>query len=149
MTITSLIERRRLILRYSLIAGLGWVLFQVLAEVLFGPHVSLARTVTIGSGVGAYVGLLMSTLQWLTLRRHVTNGGLWIPATTIGCTLGGVVGGYFYYMTVRHIGPFDITLPSGGVIESLITGLILASCQRLVLRNWVPNAGAWVVPLML
>jgi hypothetical protein len=135
--------------RYSLAAGLGWILFQVLVEVLLGPHISLARTVTLGAGIGAYVGLLVSTLQWLTLRRYVTNGGWWIPATTAGCAAGGVVGGFFYSMTARHIGPFDITLPSGGIIESLAAGFILASFQWLVLRNWVRNARAWVMPITL
>ena len=149
MDIKSAGERRRLIFRFSLLAGLGWMLFQVCVEILLGPHISLPRTVTIGSGVGALVGLLTSSLQWLVLRRYRSDAGWWIPATTIGCTAGGIIGAFVYSMAVRHVGPFDITLPSSGIIESLVVGSIMATCQWLVLRNWVSRAGLWIPTITL
>ena len=149
MTIEKGLDRRKLIVRYSLLAGLGWMVFQVCVELFLGPHVSLPRTITIGAGVGASVGLIMSSLQWLVLRHFRSDAGWWIPATTIGCTVGGLVGSFFYSLAVRHIGPLDITLPSGGIIESLIVGAILAACQWLVMRNWVERSEMWVLPIVL
>jgi hypothetical protein len=124
------------------------MVFQVCVEIFLGPHIGLPRTITVGTGLGAFVGLFTSCLQWLLLRRYRDDAGWWIPATTIGCTAGGLVGSFFYSLAVRHIGPFDITLPSGGIIESLIVGAVMATCQWLVLRHWVDHARLWIVHII-
>src|SRR5689334_4909361 len=88
--------QNRAVRSFGLVAGIGWLIFQLGFAVLLGPHVSLMRSVTLASGIGVFAGLLISGLQWAALQ-HSFHAGWWVPATTAGCTLGGAAGGAIYY----------------------------------------------------
>jgi hypothetical protein len=150
-------DRRRIIRTYSVIAALGWVIFQFCGSLFLGPHIQLARTITITSGIGAGVGFVVSCLQWLTLNRYV-QAGWWIPMTTASCMLGGMLGGALLYPAVGSLETI-IASPLLSMLENLfanaMTGLIIAGCQWLVFRQWLdrterePTWLSWLAPIGL
>lgn len=142
ITIADPCERRVLIRRYSGAAGAGWLLFQLFANVLLGPHISLVRTLALGSSIGASTGLVVALLQWLALRRHVA-AGWWIPATTAGCTFAGSLGAYFAYNSLQEWRGFTTLLPLPQLAANLLVGAILTGGQWLVVRHWVTGARRW------
>jgi hypothetical protein len=137
-------KRRSLIRSCSISAGLGWVLFQLSVEVMLGPHVTIGRSVTIGSTVGALVGLLMGGLQWRALHRYTRSAGMWIPVTTVGCTLAGLVGSIALYYAALDAGFYASVVAIEGVLPSAIVGAIIALFQWLVLRKWSHHTRAWI-----
>jgi hypothetical protein len=98
----------------------GVLLAKLLGEDWFGYFFHGSRHLT---GVqGGYIELLHLTilpvaiLQWLILRRSVSNAWIWIPAKAIGLLLGPLIG------TVL----FCIMPVLSGVISGSITGVFLA-----------------------
>jgi hypothetical protein len=136
--------RKRLIAACSISAALGWVLFELAIELMLGPHVSIGRSVTIGSAAGALVGLLMGGLQWHALRLYTRSAGLWIPVTTVGCTLAGLVGSIALYYAVQGAGYYPSVVAIEGLLPSAIIGAIVALFQWLVLRKWSEHTRAWI-----
>jgi hypothetical protein len=136
-------ERQTLIHRCSRAAGAGWLLFQGGANLLLGPHISIVRTLALGSSIGVIVGLIVALLQWAALRRHVA-AGWWIPATTAGCTLGGSLGAYFAYNSLQEWRGFTTLLPLPQLAANLLAGALLTGGQWLVLRHWVTGTRRWV-----
>ena len=135
--------RQTLIHRCSRAAAAGWLLFQGGANVLLGPHISIGRTLALGSSMGVIVGLIVALLQWGALRRYVA-AGWWIPATTAGCTVGGGLGAYFAYNSLQEWRGFTTLLPLPQLAANLLVGAILTGGQWLVLRHWVTGTGRWV-----
>ena len=144
MLIPSADRRRALITACSISAGISWVLFQLAVEFMLGPHVSIGRSVTIGTATGALVGLLMGGLQWRALRRYTRTAGLWIPVTTVGCTLAGLVGSIALYYAVQGAGYYPSVVAIEGLLPSAVVGAIVALFQWLVLRKWSPHTRAWI-----
>lgn len=48
----------------------------------------LGLILLVAAGAGAVAGVLLSFFQWRTLRRHVANAGIWIPANALAWALG-------------------------------------------------------------
>jgi serine/threonine protein kinase len=59
-------------------------LFQSLYETMPMPLVE--------SFYGAVIGVLVGIGQWLVLRRQIAQTGWWVLATTLGKTVGGIIG---------------------------------------------------------
>jgi hypothetical protein len=137
-------NRRALIVSCSISAGIGWVLFQLAVEVMLGPHVTIGRSVTIGSAAGALVGLLMGGLQWRALRLYTPSAGLWIPVTTVGCTLAGLVGSIALYYAAEEDSVYFSVVAIEGLLPSATVGAIVALFQWLVLRKWSHHTRAWI-----
>jgi len=152
MTISSEDTRSRLIDDVSGFAALGWVITEIAYELLLGPHVRLLRTIAVGSGVGALVGLLVSTLQWSAFRHYVKNAGRWIVFTTAGYTLAGLLGSFLLYFAIDQTEFFRSTLGVQGALSSGITGLVVAAMQWPVLKDWVGPGiqwRSWMIPVTL
>jgi hypothetical protein len=137
-------KRHDLITACSIAAGIGWVLFQLAIEVMLGPHISIGRSVTIGSATGALVGLLTGGLQWRALHRYTHTAGLWIPVTTVGCTLAGLVGSIALFYAAQNAGFYASVVAIEGFLPSAIVGAIVALFQWLVLRKWSHHTRAWI-----
>jgi hypothetical protein len=137
-------NRRALIVSCSISAGIGWVLFQLAVEVMLGPHVTIGRSVTIGSATGVLVGLLMGGLQWRALRNYTPSAGLWIPVTTVGCTLAGLVGSIALYYAAEENSVYLSVVAIEGLLPSALVGAIVALFQWLVLRKWSHHTRAWI-----
>ena len=144
MLIPTASRRRSLIVSCSIAAGIGWVLFQLAVEVMLGPHVTVGRSMTIGSAIGALVGLLMGGLQWRALHRYTRSAGMWIPVTTVGCTLAGLVGSSALYYAAQDAGFYATVVAIEGLLPSAIVGAIVALFQWLVLRRWSHHTRAWI-----
>jgi hypothetical protein len=150
MTLRSEASRIRIITACSAYGALGWVIAEIAYELLLGPHIRLLRTLAIGSGVGAAVGLLTSTLQWSVLRHYVGSAGRWVVATTVGYTLGGLLAGFLLYQAIELTDLFRSTLGVQGIISSGISGLAASTMQWPVLRGWIgPGLSwrSWIVPV--
>jgi hypothetical protein len=120
------------------------VLFQLAVEVMLGPHVTIGRSMTIGSATGALVGLFMGGLQWRALHRYTRSAGMWIPVTTVGCTLAGLVGSIALYYATQDAGFYATVVAIEGLLPSAIVGAIIALFQWLVLRKWSHHTRAWI-----
>ena len=145
-------QRKKLIFRLSLYGAIGWVLTELMYELMLGPHIRLLRALAVGSLVGVLVGLLISTLQWLSLRHYVRAAGWWIVATTAGYTLGGVISSFTLYQAIANIEVFKTTLSLQGVLSSAVTGIVIGVTQWFVLGDWTdPELGwrSWIVPIAL
>jgi hypothetical protein len=143
-------DRQRIIRLCSLIGAIGWIVSEIAYELLLGPHVQLLRSLMIGSGVGALIGFLSSTTQWLVLNRYVRNAGWWIAATTAGYTLGGVLSSFFLYLAIQNTDLFRSTIPLQGILAGAFTGFTLGVVQWLVIGDWVdPDVSwrNWIVPV--
>ncbi len=88
------------------------------------------------------VGISLAIMQWLTLRRHLSQAGWWVLATLVGWFLGVafvmtgvgvVIGDWLEYGLV------------GNVITFGIIGLALGITQWLILRRQVLQAGWWIL----
>ncbi len=142
-------ERKEIIRRISHASALSWVVFQLFMLELFGPHISLMRAVTISTSVGVGVGLFLSVVQWHSLRCYAREAGWWIPATTVGMTLGAGIGGAATYYAISGSDNFISTWQAGGVLSAALTGLLIASPQWLVVRNWSHRARDWFIPVVI
>jgi len=142
-------ERREIIRRISHASALSWLVFQLFMLELFGPHISVMRAVTISTSVGVSVGLFLSLVQWHSLRCYVRDAGWWIPATTVGMTLGAGIGGAATYYAISGSDNFISTWQAGGLLSGALTGLMIAWPQWLVVRNWTNRYHDWFIPVVL
>ena len=103
-----------------------------------------ARIQAISSGVSwAIAGAVIGTAQWLVLRR-LLRARWWIPATSVGFALGGIVSGFNAGGSVSTIGPDAGPLPPvvGVVLWPLVIYLV-GSGQWLILRREIDGPGWW------
>ena len=118
-----------------------------MARALVGWRVGLWWTVATAVGVsvgmaagprmGGVIGpACLGLLQWLVLKRHISQASYWILATT----LGGVLALYLGSAAGFFIG-YGLT----GVAAAAIGGTILGLAQWLVLRRHVSEAGFWIL----
>jgi hypothetical protein len=82
-------------------------------------------------------GILIGFAQWIVLRQYVTASSDWIWA-------GGASWAAGYALGLLLM----LNLPStfvGGIIGSLLFGIIVAAVQWPVFRREIPNAWMWVL----
>jgi hypothetical protein len=97
---------------------------------------------------GLLLGLTVGIMQWLVLRRFVSQAGLWILATTAGLVIGRLMWTAVekpVYGLIGHpliVGdPFSIMSLISTVAFGATTGLL----QWLVLRRQFSHAGWWLL----
>ena len=94
-------------------------------------------------------GVAVGTTQWLAIRGELKHVGWWIPATTLGWALAGVVAGILSGVmggAVTDVGP-DLGLLGfvvAAAVGILALGLLPVVFQWLVLRGIVRGAGQWL-----
>ena len=74
--------------------GWGFWLLWVLASTVGGivGNSIATRSANSWTMAGALVGAGTGIMQWLILRRQISQAGWWIPATTIGQAVGLAIG---------------------------------------------------------
>jgi hypothetical protein len=93
-------------------------------------------TILLGTAHSAMLGLVLGTMQWLILRRHIEMATRWILATLIGSAVGGGVGlAASFAAGATVIQPWAL----------LPFGVALGVCQWLVLRTRFPGSGWWTL----
>jgi hypothetical protein len=99
--------------------------------------VGVAVGMTAGTRLAGVIGpATLGLLQWLVLRRHISQASWWILATTVGGVLGLYVGS-----TAGFFVGYGLT----GVVAGAIGGTILGLAQWLVLRRHFSEAGLWIL----
>ena len=73
-------------LQWLAATAIGWAAGEAVAS--FVPE----DTILLGTIHTAVIGLVLGTMQWLILRRHIEMATRWILATLIGSAVGGGVG---------------------------------------------------------
>jgi hypothetical protein len=95
----------------------------------------------IGNGLisGIIIGLVIGGLQWFLLQKYFGWAGQWLIFSVIGWVLVDLWSGF--------IGLFMSATSAIYLmfIGSIITGAILGTMQWLVLRQYVEQAGWWIV----
>ena len=124
---------------------LAWWMGATILGGLIGHFVTETRVFILDQGVlssmlvsGIY-SLLISTFQWILLRRRYSISGLWILAGTLGRAIGAVLGLYsniFFWSS-------DTVLQM--TTQTLMRGTVLGISQWLVLKQWRSKAGWWVL----
>ena len=120
----------------------GIVLITVLG-VLLAAVISRGSAIVIVTGclVWWYAGaLLLSTGQWLALRRTALAPSQWIWWSLLGWTGAGAVGGVIALLTVVHGWPADVAWAGGAAVAGALVGL----SQWLALRRRVARATLWM-----
>jgi hypothetical protein len=150
------IGRLTLIL-WVLASAVGWVLspflghgvaLPLLTDLFRGHEVPMAFQMTVyGIILGILIGVTFGVLQWLVLRRHITQVYWWIVATTGGLGLGMALG--FFLISQAYS---DLTWVSGPVVTqlyllltSIVVGAVIGLLQRLVLRRHFDGAWLWTL----
>jgi hypothetical protein len=101
------------------------------------PLVNLLDLVLARLIVPVVAGILIGFAQWIVLRQYVTASSDWIWA-------GGAAWAAGYALGLLLM----LNLPStfvGGIIGSLLFGIIVAAVQWPVFRREIPNAWMWVL----
>lgn len=97
----------------------------------------------------AMTGTLIGLMQWLVLRRYVSQTSRWILASVVGWAIGGVVvqvGLVEGHVLVQREG----LLLSMQVFALLgVIGAMPGLSQWLVLRSWTPRSSLWVLATAL
>lgn len=74
----------------------GWVLASasglVFSAVVGGAFLDAISTAVNGAMSGAAVGAAVGTAQWFVLRKHLSQAGWWVLATSTGFALFGAMG---------------------------------------------------------
>ncbi len=125
-------------LQWALASGLGGAVGFALADAVLNAfsealYKAMAEIVIFG-----LLGAAMGTLQWLVLRRHLSQAGWWAAASAAGGTLVGIWG-------ASYGGKVKVNL----VIIYGLVGIILGALQWLVLRRRISRSGWWMVGSML
>jgi len=90
---------------------------------------------------GALAGMGVGVAQWLALRRHLRHFWLWPILTTLGASLGNVLG----WMVGDTLGWTIAGSPENvWAVTGLALGAAVGGAQWLVLRGQVKRAGMWV-----
>ncbi len=98
------------------------------------------------SMLGAALGSVVSGMQWLVMRRHVSRAGRWVLASTAGFAVA-VGGGYGTAVVAfgYSVGVGEAFVRVGGTVVVALGGVVTGILQWLVLRAQVSRAGWWVL----
>jgi hypothetical protein len=126
----------------------AWVINSTFSYVLaFAPPVALlgqGGSICLAFLAAGLAGLLLSWLQWLSLRQYVHGVDIWMFANVIGATLASALAtfaGYIFYTTriVPILGFFfdwgyalvsTIVIAIGLLVYGFITGIALNKMER-------------------
>jgi hypothetical protein len=121
-------------LQWLAATAIGWAAGEAVAS--FVPE----DTILLGTIHTAVIGLVLGTMQWLILRRHIDMAGRWVAATVIGSGLGGAVGlAASFAAGATVIQPWAL----------LPFGVALGVCQWFVLRTQFAGSGWWTLAYAL
>jgi hypothetical protein len=101
---------------------------------------------------GALIGGWFGFLQWLVLRKYISQASKWIAASSIGLAIGTPLSWLAYGLL--FISPI-VNRPDGiyfsfgyaYVIFGIVLGLAIGISQWFILRRETPQAGWWMLVL--
>jgi formate/nitrite transporter FocA (FNT family) len=101
---------------------------------------------------GALIGGWFGFLQWLVLRKYMSQAGKWVAASSIGLAIGTPLGWLAYGLL--FISPI-VNRPEGVYFSfwyqyitfGVLLGLSIGVAQWFVLKQQVPAAKLWIVAL--
>jgi hypothetical protein len=141
----DLVNYGHLWLLWTLVSSMG--LSFGLASAFWITEICLALTDKYPSTFLLYavVGVWIGIMQWLVLRREVSNPALWVPATIIGVLLSQILDDNFLRISfLRQFWIWDMPNVAFKSMISAISGGILGAIQWVVLRRWVHYSIVWV-----
>jgi uncharacterized membrane protein YjfL (UPF0719 family) len=105
-----------------------------------------ARIVAVNLGASMTIfGALVGTAQWLALRSSL-RAGWWLPATSLGWALSGIIVGALSGTTgrletidSRDVGALGLVVAA--IAGFILIGLVPSTLQWLILRRQVDRAG--------
>jgi hypothetical protein len=113
--------------------GVGVIIFMFLMA-LGGTEFGSVFVASFGTVFGIVVGALIGIAQWLVLRRHISQAGWWVLASTAGGAMGGAVS----FLGIMTVG--------GAEAEAVVkAGASVGIAQWPGLRRHVSRAGWWVL----
>jgi hypothetical protein len=104
----------------------------------------------------AMVGLAGGTIQWLALREKVNRAGWWVPANTLGLTVGAVVSLVIVFSSAEAVLGvafletdlgFVVVLSIFGAIAGAVGGAITGAVLVRLLRNPITGATEEIVAI--
>jgi len=122
---------------------IGFVLGSIIGEGVIGSG-ALGRILGNFTLVAVHVSVV-SSMQWLVLRRRISRAGWWVLAGTVGCSVAWVVG----YGVAVAAGYSETTEGFAAVLGltlvAALGGAAAGILQWLVLRRRISRAGWWVL----
>ncbi len=115
--------------------GLADLLVEILAFAVLG----MAMIVFLPLLGGAMLGFPVGALQWLVLRRHVSESGGWMLATGAGFTGAWLLGITLAFVAASGRADFGAFWALGA------TTPVVGLAQAAILRRWTSRAGFWVL----
>ena len=100
--------------------GLGAVLSIV---ILASAHIS--KSVTFPILFGAIFGAVASLAQWMVIRRHAQEAGLWIPFSAVAFMLSATTAASWSQSTSPDFNPFFIVAGIYGLLGGFLQWLLL------------------------
>jgi hypothetical protein len=161
MLLISPSVRRKLIIQFTFITVLGWVVGGIVSTLLENSMMQILPN-TVFSDIqtnhllakslnSVSFAVIFAAFQALVLRRYV-SGWLWMLATSIGWLLANSVSaGWINYIsaiatsTNPNLSPRAILF--WGFVSTfayILSGIWLGICQWLVLRLYSKNSGQWI-----
>jgi len=124
-------------------AASGWFL-GTLPSVYFARgisealHLSRVLLVFFAALAGMILGGLFGIFQWLELRRHSNQAGLWIPANALGWVLGLAL--IYFMVSLQNPGMSPAVVIGLGAIAGLSGGLVVGAVTGWFLIRIEPFA---------
>lgn len=109
----------------------------------------LIATRTAGTALAVW-GATVGAAQWLVIRRDLTRVGWWVPGTSAGWALAGVVAGILSgsmggaVTGIGHdVGVWGFVVAAA--VGILALGLLPVTFQWMMLHRQLPRAGRWLL----
>jgi hypothetical protein len=115
-----------------IVAFLGFPIGGAISNLLVGSVNSIPRAALAGLLTGAAIGMA----QWLVLRQVIPVDLRWVIVSGVGLAVGLALG-------LGLIG--TETAGMALVYRAVITGLVIGLAQWLLLRDYVPLSGWWIL----
>jgi hypothetical protein len=101
---------------------------------------------------GAIVGAWFGFLQWLVVRKYISQAGKWVTASSIGLSIGTPLSWWLYGLflfspIVNRPNKIYFSVGYAYVIFGIVLGLAIGIAQSLILRRQTSQAGWWMLVL--
>lgn len=127
--------------------AISWTLISLVVKVVgstiqAGGQTHITEDFLLTYIFGPTLGLVIGLLQYLLLRRYLPRIVWWIAATTVGYSLGQIVG---YTLTTNLYGAVDVRTVWFKTLMTTLAGGAMGLAQWLVLRKCVRQSTLWIL----
>jgi len=121
-------------LQWAFASGFGGALGFTLADTILDTFGEALRSAMAELVIFGLLGATMGILQWLVLRKHLSQAGWWVAASAGAGMLIGIGAAYFSNQVEVNV-----------VIGYALVGVILGMLQWLVLRGQISWSALWII----